>query len=99
MGDKVLDFYGQSPNRKRAAALGFHSRVMSDVTYDSDRAVLLELAPGASVHTQFWARKESSPGGPPFLSDSAFERATIEPVNGGSNQVDGGQPATAQSFC
>jgi len=97
--DKVLDFYGQGPNKQRAAALGFHSRLISDVTYDSDRAVLLELAPGVTLHVQLWARKESSPGGPSFPTSSAFERATTEPINGGSNQVDGGQPASAQSFC
>ena len=89
----------------REPALGFgHARVLLD---ESDaatgaRAVTLQLSPNATVHLQLWAREESgrgsgedgSVGDPaPFPSDGDFAAAV------GSNQVNGGQPASASAFC
>ena len=84
-----------------AAALGFGAaRVLLDETdaATGDRAVTVMLSPNATVHLQLWARSEevaddANDDGGAFPTDEDFSAAV------GSNQVNGGQPASAAGFC
>lgn len=93
---RVLDFYGVGKKADDARKLGFgQSRILANVTDGhGTTALTLMLSPNATVHLQLWVRPEEEPtAGPQFPAMNDFRAAAS------SNQVNGGQPASAQGFC
>jgi len=92
----VLDFYGVGDRQDDSAALGFgQARILADVSDSSGtRAVTVMLSPSATVHLQFLSRLEPQPkSGPAFPRPEDFHSASS------SNQINGGQPISAQPYC
>jgi hypothetical protein len=73
--------------------LGFDTTILADETINDTRAVTIMLYPDTTVHLQLWARPEeevSSSQDVPTVAD--FEEGAL------SNQINGGQPASAKEF-
>lgn len=93
--NKMLQFYGANKEDVSISSnLGFDSTVLFDESVDEEgRAVTLMLSESAMVHLQLWSRDEIDDSTTDFLNDETFVAAV------GSNQINGGQPKNAQSFC
>merc|ERR1719158_857769 len=101
----TLEFYGLGHGaaaRAHAKALGFQSRILADETDPStgDRAVTVMLSPKATVHMQFWARKEAEHRpGPDLPSASEFHDAVAktQPLSAGDSPVSAA--SESRPFC
>jgi len=92
--DKMLQFYGANKEDVSISSnIGFDTTVLLDEPVDQDRAVTLMLSESATVHLQLWSRNEIDDSTVDFLDTETFAAAV------GSNQINGGQPENAQSFC
>jgi hypothetical protein len=77
-----------------ATKLGFNTTILADETINDMQAVTIMLSPDTTVHLQLWARPEEEvSSSPDFPTVADFEEGAL------SNQINGGQPASAKEFC
>lgn len=99
--DQMLKFYGADTSDPDwegiPRGLNFVTEVLLDQTIDSGRAVTMMLSGGATVHLQVWLHEEEQAtveDEPTFPTGQDFKDAAAR-----SNQMNGGQPVSAKSFC